>query len=190
MKRRLIIIVASFVLIIGISIGGFLIVQGSPKLQNTVAKLANVPSTTIHTTTSETNTPIVDQFHLPELKSVARIFAERYGSTSNQDPSSLSAVVPYSSQRLATILQANITQLEARAKPEVALTVTTKSYVITPSAVSATSATVTVGTIREEVVGSASEKKTKQDVVLQAIRENGAWKIDQAEWGTATAYGN
>jgi len=189
MKRRLIIIAISFVLIVGISIGGFFIVQGSPKLQNTVAKLANVQQT--NTSTANVNrTPVTNTKRVSEAQSVARIFTERYGTTSNQDPAAVSGVVAYSSNRLQAIIQANIESLAARPKPDIAVLVETKAYVIDVSGVTDTSATAVASTVRQETVGAATPKITRQDLTLQLIRENNAWRVDQVRWGDPMPYAN
>lgn len=190
MKRRIIILISTFLGIIGISIGGFFIVQRSPQLQNSVAKLGNISNTNTRAITNTTTVPTTDQYHLADLKTVSRIFAERYGSTSNQEPTALSSVLQYSSARLSAILQTNIAQLAAREKPEVTITTITHSYVITPTNITTSSASVVVGTIREETVGTGVPVVTKQDLRLNVVRENNVWRIDQAEWGTSTPYGN
>lgn len=191
MKQRLLIIAITFIVILGISIGGFVIVQRSPKLQNTVAKLANVTTTTNTTISKNTNTTVVDVHHLADLQAVARIFAERYGSSTNQDPTaSLRAVLPYTSDRLAGILQANIADIATHSIPSISIVIQTKAYVLNPTNVQSTVATVIVSTIRQESVGSAPTKQTKQDITLQFVRQRNIWTVDQAQWGDATAYGN
>lgn len=191
MKRRLIIIIISFIVILGVSIGGFSLVQRSPKLQNSVAKLANVKITNVTNAPKNTNKPIVTNTkELNEVKSVSRIFAERYGSTSNQDPLALKSVLPYSSTRLVGILQANLNEIASKTPPSIPVTVETKAYVVTVTDLKSTSANATISTIRQETVGTSAPKATQQELLLDLVRENGAWRVDQVRWGDISFYGN
>ena len=190
MKKQLIIIAMSFIVILGVSIGGFALVQRSPQLQNTVAKLANVQVTN-STNTAVVNRAVTSNTKLvSEAQSVARIFAERFGSTSNQDPAAQASVLVYTSDRLKTILRANIDDLISRATPSVAVTVETKAYVVDVSGLTDASATAVVATVRQETVGAAAPKITRQDLTLELIREKNTWRVDQVRWSDPTPYAN
>lgn len=190
MKRRLIIIAISFIVILGVSIGGFALVQRSPQLQNTVAKLANVQ------VNASSNIPIANRAVtsnsklIAEAQSVARIFAERYGSTSNQDPSAQANVLVYTSDRLKAILRANIDDLVQRPISAVSVVVETKAYVVDVSGLTDSSATAVVSTVRSETVGSAAPKVTRQDLTVQLVREKNTWRVDQVRWSDPTPYGD
>jgi Na+-transporting methylmalonyl-CoA/oxaloacetate decarboxylase gamma subunit len=122
-----------------------------------------------------------------DLRQIAASFAERFGSYSNQsDFSNIEDLKLFMSRRMKNWADGYISDLKSK-RGESAI-----YYGITTKAVSAeiknydqnsAQAQILVKTQRREAVGTTNNASNKyEDIKISLIKENGAWKIDEARW--------
>jgi len=118
-----------------------------------------------------------------ELISFAKLFAERYGSYSNQaNFQNIRDVIPLMSASFGSVTEKALLNKKA---PEGFYGITTR--VITVKVVSkdetAGTATIDLTTQREEEKTSAQNTSVKyQDIEMTFVKESGVWKVDSATW--------
>lgn len=180
-RRHILILALAVLAVVGIAVGIVLVVNASPKLQNTVTKLANikpvnstpVPLTTNGNTNSGTATA--------EITYVARAFTERFGTTNNQQPDVILLALPFATTKLQGILQTNVASLKQQPLPKSVMTISTTARVFQVTSITATAAHLVVSTTREQTVDSTSTSY-HQDLNVDLLREQGSWKVSAATW--------
>ncbi len=185
MPRRLIIIAAAFVTLVGVSVAVILIVRRSPTLQNTVSKLANLP-TNANTSTVVRNVNSGQAASLEadrqRISYAARNFTERYGSGSNQnDFSHLVEAQAFVTKSYATVLRVQIAQGRLANVTVPYHGFVTKALVISFAKLTSTSAVVVISAQRQETTG-ADTKTYNQDLHVDLLKVGGAWQVNAAEW--------
>ncbi len=132
--------------------------------------------------------PVVTKETTPELnneqqsaiaaENLARTFAERFGSyNAPKDFSGITDMQPYMTAAFKTWSQAFVRTL---AKQNVSIV--TRALSITASEYTATAATVTVSTQRQETKPGQAAVQYKQDLKLQLKYQDGQWLVDAAYW--------
>lgn len=157
---------------------------------NQVVVNSNVNTNTapINTNVVVTNTqPSSTEFSEASLKSIARSFAERFGTYSNQNNfENIEHLLPYMTERMSQ--WANNYLAEKRANPvyaDIYHGITTKTLSITTVDynTSAGTAEFLVKTQRRESTGSTSNSQlTYQDIQIKFVRDQDIWKVDEAWW--------
>lgn len=139
-----------------------------------------------NTVNGNTNTSTGD-FSEASLKSIARSFAERFGTYSNQNNfENIEHLIPYMTERMKQ-WATNYLE-EKRTNPVYAGIyhgITTKSLSITTVSYDTSDGTAEflVKTQRRESTGSTSNSQlTYQDIQIKFKREQGIWKVDEAWW--------
>lgn len=113
----------------------------------------------------------------------AKLFAERYGSYSNEaNFQNIRDVIPLMSAKFGTATTADLATKKA---PSGFFGITTR--VITVKVVSQDekkgTAVIDLSTQRVEENGSAQNTTTKyQDIELSFVKESGVWVVDSAKW--------
>lgn len=151
---------------------------GSPALSNPSGTLAVDPSTLKQATDA--------QQQVVNLETLARSFAERYGSHSNQsDFENLEDLFPFMTERMSRDSQKYVA--DQRAKKEVAIAysgTTTKALSAAFVERADNSAVMNVATQRREIgSNSATPRIYYQDLTLTFVKVGEQWKVDKAEWG-------
>ena len=118
-----------------------------------------------------------------DVVSLSKSFVTRYGSYSNEaDFGNLTDVLPLMSASFASETEAFI---QTAVAPEESYGVTTSIITVTVDSQNTETgeAQVTIMTQREEAIGSTQNTSVKyQEVVLTFVMEDGAWKVDSANW--------
>lgn len=148
----------------------------------------NTNTAPVNTNTANTNIqPVTTEFSEASLKSIARSFAERFGTYSNQSNfENIEHLLPYMTERMKK--WANTYLDDKRTNPVYAGIyhgITTKSLSIETVSydTSAGTAEFMIKTQRRESTGSTSNSQlTYQDVQIKFRREQGVWKVDEAWW--------
>lgn len=125
----------------------------------------------------------VDPF--ASIEAIARSFAERFGSFSNQSNfENITDLRPFMTDKMRDWAENYIAQIQAKRIDMVSYTgTTTRALSSKIIAQNKNSATVSVMTTRRESTTSpSSDKIYQQNLELRLVRENGIWKVDQAEW--------
>lgn len=161
--------------------------------QNTNSNIPVSNNNNSNTPISNTNTSNVNanintsDFSEASLKSIARSFAERFGTYSNQNNfENIEHLMPYMTERMKH-WATNYLE-EKRANPVYAGIyhgITTKSLSITTVSYDTSDGTAEffVKTQRRESTGSTSNSQlTYQDIQIKFKREQGIWKVDEAWW--------
>ena len=150
------------------------------------ANNANTNSTNTNTVITNT-TPTTTEFSEASLKSIARSFAERFGTYSNQNNfENIEHLIPYMTERMKQ-WATNYLE-EKRANPVYAGIyhgITTKSLSIDTVSydTNAGTAEFMIKTQRRESTGSTSNSQlTYQDIQIKFRRDQGIWKVDEAWW--------
>lgn len=118
-----------------------------------------------------------------DVLSLAKQFAERFGSYSNESTfENIRDVLPLMSKSLQQKTQEDLVNKVA---PKEYYGVTTRIITAktTKSDETTGEATVKLTTQREESIGSPQNKIVKyQDIILGFVKESGVWKINSANW--------
>ena len=185
MNRRLLILFSVvFVILVAGSITVVLLVHRNPKLQNTIYKLANVnaPATNTPTNVAVKNTNATAEASRAQISLVARNFAEIYGSGSNQNNgSNLTEAQAYTTASYSQYLRSVITENRLTQPTSPYHGFVTKALVIQLTKLTSTTATVLVGTQRQETTGTQTKTYT-QNLEIDFIKVSGAWKVNAAAW--------
>ena len=151
---------------------------GDPALSSSLGDSAVDPSTLKQATD-------VQQREV-NLETLARSFAERYGSHSNQsDFENLEDLFPFMTEQMSKDSQKYVA--DQRAKKEVAIAyagTTTQALSATFVERADNSAVINVATQRREIgSNSATPRIYYQDLTLTFVKVGEQWKVDGAEWG-------
>ena len=122
-----------------------------------------------------------------DFKSIARSFAERFGSYSNQsDYGNIDDFYDFMSSNMKDWADSYIVKLKNENKSnETYYGITTKALVepvIQKFDPKSGKVEVLVTTQREEVSSSSDTKIYNQDIKIVFIKENGNWLVDEATW--------
>ncbi|MBI4426330.1 MAG: hypothetical protein HY567_02030 [Candidatus Kerfeldbacteria bacterium] len=158
-----------------------LVVVRQPKTgpATNTAPISTVNRTVIPENTNAEPAPTTDQ-----LLATARVFAERFGSTSSDAPTAhLQAVLPFCSSALTQSFRRLINQ--PTNSPGNATRTTSRALAFaTPSVDERLGLAEVVVTLqRQEQIGTEPATIYNQELALQFVRESGAWKVNVATWG-------
>lgn len=149
-------------------------VQPAPAPEGSSAEEIEAPPPPPEPTTPEAQSRISAEL-------LARTFAERYGSYSNQgNYENLRDVYP-----LITVAFRSRLEAQAAATPAAAdySGVTTRALVATADSFDDTAGTAVVSVRTQRVTTTAAgSKNSYETVVLVFVKQNGSWKIDRATW--------
>lgn len=186
MSRRLLFLIGAAVVLTGGAIALFIFVNRSPALQNTVLKLGNVNTANTNASTN-TNIPAANTNTVVNSDQVARDyaarnFAEAFGSGSSEDNfSNQLKAKPFATDSFNAFLERSLAQQRQINLAGPFHSFLTKSLVATTTRVATTTASMTIGTQRQETI--ADETKTfYQDLLVDLVKISGNWKINAASW--------
>jgi hypothetical protein len=158
-------------------------------IQNVLPKTKNTPVTTPAKQESAVKTTVkYSEQDLKEmdLKKLAGSFTERFGTYSNQSPmTNVTDLKVFMSRRMQNWADDFIAQSEKKPATQIYYGITTKAVVeeMKDYKESEGQAQVIVKTQRREATGSISNVSyLQQDIVINFVKENGAWKVDSAYW--------
>jgi hypothetical protein len=121
-----------------------------------------------------------------DLKRLASSFAERFGTYSNQsDMSNINDLKIFMSQKMQLWADNYIEEQRKKVTPEIYYGITTKAVVgeVKDFSNNEEKAQVLVRTQRKESTGSTNNfSYLQEDLLINFVKENGAWKIDSAFW--------
>lgn len=182
MRRRLIIIAAALVLIVGVSLTIIILVNRSPRLQNVVNSLANQSANT-NTFIKNTNTgPVVTV--TPDrtaITFVVRNFTEVFGSGSTENGgSNLVVAQQYGTPSYNTYLNGEVAKQRA-APATVYRGTVTRALAFDFLKLNETSATVLVSTQYSVTTNTTTDEQTR-DLLVDLVKVNGDWKVNAAAW--------
>lgn len=183
MSRRLIIIAIALIVLIGGSVLVIWLVNRSPSLQNAVYRATNTKPVSSNTNTAivDSNTAVVSP-DISAIKFVARNFAERFGSWSNQnDASNLVAAKIYASPSYTKYLETQIQKTKATPVPAEYSGTISKALVFTFLKQTKAIASIQVSTQQEVTTGSTTVSKTR-DLLIDLVKIGADWKVDAAVW--------
>lgn len=203
MSRRTKIIIAVIVILLLLLTAAVLLLSGgTPQAApDAAAPAANQPSGgLINGTTSvgitNTNTaapapapaPVAPPDESTGVRQLARSFAERYGSFSNQGNfENLTDLRVLMSAAMGTRTDEYVATESAKPPAQTYFGITTRSINVQMDAFDgeAGTAAVTVKTQRQEFRTSTGKPEVYyQDVVIGLVREGAVWKVDSATWQT------
>jgi len=143
-----------------------------PKVQNLTPRQAETPKTSPADTTRQT------------LEALARTFAERFGSFSNQiNYQNLADLNPLMTPAVKAWVGTYINKLKAVNPPSGPFYgITTRALNVVVKILDADNADAVVGTQREETKGAASPVILYQDLKLTFKRVNQQWLVDFVKW--------
>jgi hypothetical protein len=183
MSRRLIIIAIALIVLIGGSVLVVWLVNRSPSLQNAVYQATNTKPAYIiaNTVVANTNVAVISP-DKPAIKFVARNFAERFGSWSNQnDASNLVAAKAYATTSYAAYLDKQIQKTKATPVAAEYSGTITKALVFTFLKQTAALASIQVTTQQEVTTGSTTITQTK-NLLIELVKVGEDWKVNAAVW--------
>lgn len=184
MSRRLIILIAGILLLVGISVAVIMLVERSPKLQNAVYKATNtVPTNTVVNTNTKLNTnQAVVAPDRANIQFVVRNFSEQYGSWSNQNgASNLVSAKQYASPSYAEYLDQQIAKTKATPIPAVYSGTVTKALVFNFLSLNTKNASVQVSTQQQVTTGTSTVTQTKE-LIVDLVKVGSDWKVNAAVW--------
>ncbi len=184
MRRRIIIIVASLVVLVVPAVLIILAVHRNPQLQNTVLKAANVNQTVANANTVTNTTPHVDPraSDRAAIIFVSRNFAERFGSTSNQNNfANFTQAETYGTVSFNQALDRGLAQQRLTLSTTPYTATVTKALSMSINTLSATTANVTVSAQRHETI-DRTERTYYQDLILEMVKVGSDWKVNAASW--------
>lgn len=122
-----------------------------------------------------------------DIKQIAASFAERFGSYSNQsDFSNIEDLKLFMSRRMRNWADDYVKELRVKSgKSDIYYGITTKAVSVETKSFEASSgrAQILVKTQRREATGTTNNASNKYaDILISFIKENGAWKVDEARW--------
>lgn len=181
MKKLLIIAGA----LLATSIVVFVITRmSSPTTSNTnIGHVTNTVANNNAVTNSATNSVVPATRE--QMLAVARLFAERYGTMTTDNPgANLRSVAPSASEALAAALNRTAAAVPTtKPVPPVVTTSSALSFSVKAYNEALGTGDVLVTLRRSEVTGTGSPRVFNQDLDLSFIKEHGAWKVSVAVWG-------
>lgn len=140
------------------------------------------PATLVVPKPTPTVTP--EQKSQASAETVAKVFAERYGSYSSEsEAANLEDVLPLATSSLAANLNAQITRLQRATTAEVYYGVSTRVLNVTTTMVSETVITASLLTQREEAKGSIENTSVSYQTLVLTLEKSGDdWLVSEATW--------
>lgn len=187
MNRRLLFILIGLAVLVVPTVIAAVIINRSPKLQNTVLKLGNINTAkntngALASNTNTTNTNNSVAVEQAQILFVSRNFAETYGSGSNQNNfSNITESEKWATKSYADFLERGIVQQRAGQKTSPYHEILTKVLVMNITKQSTATAAVTVSTQRQETT-DRTPKVYYQDLLLDLIKVGAAWQVNAATW--------
>jgi hypothetical protein len=158
-------------------------------IQNSLPSVKNIPAAAPAKKEAAVKTTVTySQQDLKELdlKRLAGSFTERFGTYSNQAPmTNVTDLKVFMSRRMQEWADDFIAQTAKKPSTQIYYGITTKAVVeeMRDYKESEGEAQVIVKTQRREATGSASNVSyIQQDIIVNFVKENGAWKVDSAYW--------
>lgn len=184
MPRRILIPLIAAAALILVSVLLVLTVNRSPQLQNQVRRIVNRTSNrnaNANQTVNTNTTPSTDE-NRTTIAYVARNFAERYGSGTNQnDFRNVIEAETWGTKDFIDYLNRQIAQSRLSQPTTPYHGFITKALSVKISSLKTTSASVTVTTQRQETIGPTT-KTYYQDLGLDFLKDGSTWKINAAAW--------
>jgi len=150
---------------------------------NNAAVNAPVQKATIVKTTVKFNQQELKEM---DLKKLAGSFTERFGTYSNQSPlTNVTDLKIFMSQRMQGWADDFVAQEAKKSSSVIYYGITTKAVVeqVKNYDENVGEAQIIVKTQRREATGSMSNVSyLQQDIIVNFVKENGAWKVDSAFW--------
>lgn len=185
MPRRLILILSIAAVLVFVAIVIIFFVDRSPALQNTVLQIANVNTNTAppsNTNGDLPNTNATVDTELIKREYVARNFAESYGSGSSQDNfANWEKTKPFVTTSFSAFLDRTLNQQRQQNLSGPYHAYLTKALVVTTNSTTATTASMTIGTQRQETLDT-TVTTYYQDLLLDLIKVGDDWKVNAASW--------
>ncbi len=154
-----------------------------PKQETGLQIPANLPSASSALPDASTN-PIKEPKTEASIKAIAVTFTERFGSFSSQSNyANLDSLKAISSRKMINYLES----LKVASGNEDYTGITTQALITEVLSFSDTTgrAEIKVTTKRQESSGSTiNPQEYYQDLNLKLVKEDGSWKVDQADWGS------
>lgn len=181
-----------YLIISGIAVGAMVLIGGgvlllidrSPSLQNAIEKRANLNQSTNvngNQNQNQTVTTKPKDTDLETIKFITRNFVEQYGSSTSDDGySGILRVTKWGTAALNVQIQSFVAT--QRQNPSTVYRSTlTKVLVIDVPRRTATTATVSIGTQRQETTGVAVQAYN-QNITLGFLKQGSEWKVDSVVW--------
>lgn len=179
--RRILVIIAAVLLVGGIAV----IVLNRQNLPN-----ANISNSNVSATNSLTNTAAETNVNSDQptpasrtaVLTVSRQFSERFGSTSTDNP--VGHLTATESFATAALKQAFKRLAASTPAPTGSSSITSRAYAFSVTSFDERlgQAEVLVTLQRTERQGNDKPVTYQQNLTLQLLREDGAWKVNAAQW--------
>jgi hypothetical protein len=121
-----------------------------------------------------------------DLKNLAGSFTERFGTYSNQSPmTNVTDLKVFMSQKMQAWADDFVAQESRKSSSDIYYGITTKAVVEEVKSYNDNEgqAQIVVKTQRREATGSSNNVSyLQQDIIVNFVKENGAWKVDSAYW--------
>lgn len=185
MRRRLLImIVIAAVLVIG-AIAVVFFVDRNPALQNSVLQIANINVNTnsgVNTNQPPANTNTAADQDLVKREYAARNFTESFGSGTSQDNfANWEKTKPFVTDTFGAFLDRSLAQQRQANLTGAYRAYITKALVVTTTKSTATTASMTIGTQRQETIDTVTTTYY-QDLLLDLVKVGDDWKVNAAAW--------
>jgi hypothetical protein len=158
-------------------------------IQNSLPAVKNIPAAALakkETAVKTTQTYSQQDLKEMDLKRLAGSFAERFGTYSNQSPlTNVSDLKIFMSRRMQNWADNFIVEESKKSSSPIYYGITTKAVIeeMKTYKESDGEAQVIVKTQRREATGSMNNVSyLQQDIIVNFVKENGAWKVDSAYW--------
>ncbi len=181
MMRRVLVMIAAVLLVGGVA----LVIVSRPKrptvnINNTNASLTNLQSDVSLTTDANRNQPSAST--RTAMLTVSRHFSERFSSTSTDSPTGhLTAAEPFASPALKQAFK-RLAASPPTSSISASLTSRAYAFAVTSFDERLGRAEVVVTLQRTERQGNDKPVTYQQNLGLQLLREDGAWKVNSAQW--------
>lgn len=185
MRKKLLIVIGIVAAVIALSVIAIVVVNRSPKLQNTVLKIANTNSATnVNAVPTNSALPNVNAAANADRNTIiyaARNFTELYGSGSTDAPgANIVRAKAFASKAYLPVLDQEIATSRAPAAGTFHSTLT-KALVMNVVRQTKTNANVVVSSQRQETVNTKATN-FNQDITLDFVKEGSDWKVNAAIW--------
>lgn len=183
-RKKIIIIGTALIVLIGGSVAVVLVVRKSPALQNTIYKVANVNAPAVNTNQAVTNVnaPVAADTNRSQINYVARNFAERFGSGSNQNQgSNYMAAQEFGTKAFNTYLTTLANQEKNKTTTGKYHGYISRVLTITITKLNTLTASAVLGMQRQETLDTTT-KNYNQNLSIELQKVGSDWKIDAAAW--------
>lgn len=182
------IIITAIICVVVLTGAAALMLMTRGRATNSNANQPVTNTTGTSTTTNSTNTPAVNAVVAPPTADqssatlVARNFAERYGSYASSRPGeNFRQAASLATPSWAAVLAANAAKTKTSVDTHIMVT---QAYVVTIKQQTAARMVISVDTRRQETIGQVT-KTIRQTLLLEVLKDNQAWKVNNAVWQTA-----